>query len=103
MVARSTKGFAQVNCSVTKESSSVKSTNLAQVHSGAEPGKIVFANCKIDSHVVGWRSPVNGAWYEYHNTDMSGKPVTFSGTQLRDGSAELNAASSPLSWLGWSP
>jgi pectin methylesterase-like acyl-CoA thioesterase len=103
IVARSTKGFAVSNCKVTKESSSVKSTYLAQSHDGAEPGKIAYVNCKIDSHVVGFRSPVNSAWYEYGNTDLSGKPILFNGTQLKAGSAELTAASSAQSWLGWSP
>jgi pectin methylesterase-like acyl-CoA thioesterase len=103
IVARSTKGFAVSNCKVTKESSSVKGSYLAQVHDGAEPGKIAYVNCEIDTHVVGWRSPVNSAWYEYGNTDLSGKPITFNGTQLKAGSAELTAAGSAQSWLGWSP
>jgi hypothetical protein len=88
---------------VTKETAAVKGCYLAQVHSGAEPGKIVYANCKIDNHVTGWRSPVNSAWYEYNNTDMSGKPVAFEGTKLSADSAVLKAASSAQGWLGWSP
>ena len=66
-------------------------------------GKIVYANCKIDNHVVGWRTPVNSAWYEYNNTDLSGKAVKFNGTQLTAGSAVLTAAGSAQGWLGWSP
>jgi len=89
IVARSTKGFAVSNCKVTKESAAVNGCYLAQVHSGAEPGKIVYANCKIDNHVVGWRTPVNSAWYEYNNTDLSGKPATFTGAQLKLGRAHL--------------
>ena len=103
IVARSTKGFAVSNCKVTKETTSVNNCTLAQVHSGAEPGKIVYANCKIDNHVVGWRTPVNSAWYEYNNTDLAGKPVMFNGTQLKADSAEVKAASSAQGWLGWSP
>jgi pectin methylesterase-like acyl-CoA thioesterase len=103
VVARSTKGFALTNCSATKENAAVANTYLAQVHSGAEPGKIAFINCKIDSHIVGWRAPVNSAWYEYHNTDMSGKNVTFNGSQFATGSSVLNEASTPKTWLGWSP
>jgi pectin methylesterase-like acyl-CoA thioesterase len=103
IVARSTKGFAVSNCKVTKESAAVKGSYLAQVHDGAEPGKIVYANCKIDNHVVGWRAPVNSAWYEYNNTDLSGKAVSFEGTKLTADSAVLKAASSAQGWLGWSP
>jgi len=103
IVARSTKGFAVSNCKVTKETTSVNNCTLAQVHSGAEPGKIVYANCKIDNHIVGWKSPVNSAWYEYNNTDLAGKAVKFNGTQLTAGNAVLTAAGSAQGWLGWSP
>ena len=104
VVTRSTKGFGLVNCSVTKESESVENTYLAQYHDGSEPGKIAFAKCKIDSHIVGWKRAQNNAWYEYQNTKLqSGEPVMFDGRQLSDGSPELDALSSAQAWLGWSP
>jgi pectin methylesterase-like acyl-CoA thioesterase len=104
VVTRSTKGFGLVNCSVTKESESIKSTYLAQYHDGSEPGKIAFVKCKMDAHVAGWRRAENNAWYEYQNTKLqSGEPLSFDGRQLTAGSAELDALSSAKSWLGWSP
>jgi pectin methylesterase-like acyl-CoA thioesterase len=104
VVTRSTKGFGLVNCSVTKESSSVSSTYLAQYHDGSEPGKIAFVKCKIGSHVAGWKRAQGNAWYEYQNTKLeSGDPVMFDGRQLTAGSPELEAASSVKSWLGWAP
>ena len=104
VVARSRKGFAMVNCSVTRESDTVRNTYLAQYHAGAEPGKIAFVHCSIDSHIRGWRNARNNDWYEYGNTSLeTGEPVMFDGRQLRPGSAELDALSSAQSWLGWSP
>jgi len=104
VVARSRKGFGMVNCSVTREDPSVSKTYLAQFHSGSEPGKIAFVHCKIDSHIVGWRSAGGNDWYEYDNTSLStGEPLKFDGKQLTAGSAELDALSSAQRWLGWSP
>lgn len=104
VVARSRKGFAMVNCKVTRESASVDNTYLAQYHDGSEPGKIAFVHCQIDSHVRGWRRAQSNDWYEYENTRLgTGEPVQFDGKQLAAGSAELNALSSPQNWLGWSP
>jgi pectin methylesterase-like acyl-CoA thioesterase len=103
VVARSTQGFALVNCSVTKDNPQVSSTSLAQYHDGSEPGKIAFVRCKIDDHIEGWRRPENNDWYEYDNTDMDGNPVTFNGTQLSADSPVLDQLSSPQNWLGWSP
>lgn len=104
VVARSTKGFAMVNCSVTKESDSVTGTSLAQYHDGREAGKIAFVNCKIDDHIDGWRRPDGNDWYEYNNTNLkTGEPIKFNGKQLSAGSPELDAASSPQRWLGWAP
>jgi len=104
VVARSTKGFALVNCSVTKESDSVRSTYLAQYHTGSEPGKIAFVNCKIDDHIVGWKDPGRNEWYEYNNVDLqTDNPVQFNGMQLSAGSPVLDEASSVQSWLGWTP
>lgn len=103
VVARSTKGFAMVNCSVTRDAESVNNTYLAQYHDGNEAGKIAFANCEIDDHIVGWRRPENNDWYEYENTDLAGNPVMFDGTQLTAGSSELDSLSSAENWLGWAP
>jgi pectin methylesterase-like acyl-CoA thioesterase len=104
VVARSTQGFALVNCRVTKESAQVSGTFLAQVHSGAEPGKIAFVGCAIDSHVVGWREPADHAWYEYNNTKLvGGGAAKYDGKQLVTGDAVLQATSSAQSWLGWAP
>ena len=104
VVTRSTKGFGLINCSVTKETDSVNNTYLAQYHDGSEPGKIAFAKCKIDAHIVGWRRAQGNAWYEYQNTALqTGEPLMFDGRQLTDGSPELDALSSVQSWLGWSP
>lgn len=104
VVARSTDGFALVNCRMTKESAGVSGTFLAQVHSGAEPGKIAFVGCAIDSHVVGWREPADHAWYEYDNTKLvGGGAVKYDGKQLTAGDPVLQATSSAQSWLGWAP
>lgn len=104
VVTRSTKGFGLINCSVTKEDDSVKNTYLAQYHDGSEPGKIAFAKCKIDSHIMGWRRAQGNAWYEYQNTKLqSGEPLMFDGRQMTADSPELKALSSVQSWLGWSP
>jgi pectin methylesterase-like acyl-CoA thioesterase len=104
VVTRSTKGFGLVNCSVTKESSSVSTSYLAQYHDGEEAGKIAFVKCKMDSHVAGWKRAQNNAWYEYQNTKLqTGEPLMFDGRQLSAGSPELTALSSAKSWLGWSP
>lgn len=104
VVARSTKGFGQVNCSMTRESDAVSSTYLAQYHDGNEPGKIAFVGCKMGSHVKGWNRPENNAWYEYDNTDLkTGNPVKYNGKQLTAGSPELDALASAKAWLGWSP
>lgn len=104
VVTRSTQGFGMINCSVTRESAAVSNTYLAQYHDGSEPGKIAFAHCKMDSHIVGWRRAQNNAWYEYQNTELeTGEPLKFDGKQLTDGSPELSALSSAQSWLGWSP
>ncbi|HKP61287.1 MAG TPA: pectinesterase family protein [Polyangiales bacterium] len=104
VVARSTKGFGLVNCTVTKENDSIKSTYLAQYHDGSEPGKIAFVKCKLDSNVAGWKRASGNAWYEYQNTKLQGgDPVMFDGKQLTAGSPELTALSSAKSWLGWSP
>jgi hypothetical protein len=103
VVARSTKGFGLVHCSVTKESDAVSSTYLAQYHDGSEPGTIGFVQCKLDSHVKGWKR-AQRTWYEYKNTKLqSDEPVMFDGRQLSAGSPELDALSSAKSWLGWSP
>jgi pectin methylesterase-like acyl-CoA thioesterase len=103
VVARSTQGFALVNCRVTKESAGVGSTYLGQVHSGAEPGKIAFVGCALDSHIVGWKEPADHDWYEYGNTKLNGGAAAYNGKQLRTGDAVLQATSSAQSWLGWSP
>jgi len=103
VVARSTRGFAMVDCSVTKEAPSVSGTSLAQYHDGSEPGKIAFVHCQIDDHIEGWRRPENNQWYEFENTDSEGNPVTFNGTQLGAGSPVLEQTSSAQNWLGWSP
>jgi len=104
VVARSTQGFALVNCRVTKESAAVSGTFLAQVHSGAEPGKIAFVGCAIDNHVVGWREPAGHDWYEYDNTKLvGGGAAKYDGKQLAVGDAVLQATSSAQSWLGWAP
>jgi pectin methylesterase-like acyl-CoA thioesterase len=104
VVARSTLGYALVNCRMTRENASVDKTTLAQVHSGAEPGKIAFVGCAIDDHVVGWREPADHAWYEYGNTKLKGGgPAVYNGKQLAAGDPVLQAASSAQSWLGWAP
>jgi pectin methylesterase-like acyl-CoA thioesterase len=104
VVARSTQGFALVNCRVTKETASVNGTFLAQVHSGSEPGKIAFVGCAIDSHVVGWREPADHDWYEYGNIKLvGGGAAKYDGKQLTAGDAVLQATSSAQSWLGWGP
>ena len=104
VVTRSTKGFGLVNCSVTKDSDTVKTTYLAQYHDGSEPGKIAFVKCKMDSHIAGWKRAQGNAWYEYQNTKLqTGEPLMFDGKQLAAGSAELTALGSAKAWLGWSP
>jgi pectin methylesterase-like acyl-CoA thioesterase len=104
VVARSTLGFALVNCRVTKETAAVANTTLAQVHSGAEPGKIAFVGCAIDNHIVGWREPADHDWYEYMNTKLSGGgAATYNGKQLTAGDPVLQSTSSAQSWLGWAP
>lgn len=104
VVTRSTKGFGLINCSLTRETDSVANTYLAQYHDGSEPGKIAFAKCKMDEHIVGWRRAQNNAWYEYQNTKLAtGEPLEFDGKQLSDSSPELQALRSAQSWLGWSP
>lgn len=104
VVARSTDGFALVNCRMTKETAAVSGTFLGQVHSGAEPGKIAFVGCAIDSHVVGWREPADHAWYEYANTKLvGGGAAKFDGKQLAAGDPVLQETGSAQSWLGWAP
>ncbi len=104
VVARSTKGFALVNCRVTKDTDAVASTYLAQYHDGREPGRIAYVNCEIDDHIQGWKRPDGNEWYEYNNTDLrTGTPVEFNGTRLTADSPELVALSSAQNWLGWSP
>lgn len=104
VVARSTQGFALVNCKLTKDNDSVSNTSLAQYHDGSEPGKIAFVHCAIDDHIVGWKRPENNDWFEFGNTDLqTGDPVTFNAQQLSADSPELEALNSPESWLGWSP
>ncbi len=104
VVARSTQGYALVNCRVTKETASIANTTLAQAHSGSEPGKIAFVGCAIDSHIVGWREPADHDWYEYDNTKLTGGgAAVYNGKQLKAGDAVLQSTSSPQSWLGWAP
>jgi pectin methylesterase-like acyl-CoA thioesterase len=103
VVVRSDKGFGMVNCKLTRESDALVKTYLAQYHDNRPKGKVAYANCKFDEHIVGWNR-IADTWWEYNNTRLkSGAAVKFEGKQLSAGSPEVDSLSSVQKWLGWTP